>query len=222
MAKPWVILDRADTAEGVLELRQRDAGDVLLTIGGRVLMNSRASRSEVALAELTCRRLTAQPGASVLVGGLGLGFTLRAVLDLLPTLARVVVAEIDPIVVRWCRQYLGDLNRNALDDPRLQLRVEDVATTVRRAPAASFDAILFDLYEGPSPQAKHADDPLYGPTTLRHVHAALRPNGVFAVWSEQPCPDFASRLRRAGFSVELQRPGRGALRHAVYIARTER
>jgi len=212
-------LEHADTAAGRLELRRRDADDVLLTIGGRVLMNSRAQRSEVALAELACRPLATHPGASVLIGGLGLGFTLRAALDLLPPVARVVVAEIDPTIVRWCRQHLGELNRNAVDDPRVRLCIEDVTHTVRRSPAGSFDAILFDLYEGPSSATRALDDPLYGTSIIDAVRVALRPGGVFAVWAEQPCAAFEARLQRAGFAVERTRPGRGGLRHAVYLAR---
>jgi spermidine synthase len=193
---------------------------VLLTVAGRVLMNSRANRSEIALAQLTCANRAG--GAAVLVGGLGLGCTLRAALDLLPADARVVLAEIDPAIVRWCRMHLADLNGRVLDDPRVELRVEDVAATVGRAGsggrAGRFDAILFDLYEGPSARSTVADHPLYGPTMLRRVRGALRPGGVFAVWSEQPCGRFEARLRRAGYRVELTRPGRGGLRHAVYLA----
>ncbi len=214
MAQPWIILERVETGAGVLELRRRGVDDVLLTVAGRVLMNSRANRSEIALADLTCANRA--PGAAVLVGGLGLGYTLRAALDLLPADARVVLAEIDPAIVRWCRTHLADLNRNVLDDPRLELHVEDVAATVARG--GRFDAILFDLYEGPSTKSRQPDHPLYGPTMLRTVRAALRPGGVFAVWAEQPCPPFETRLRRAGYRVDLTRPGRGALRHAVYLA----
>jgi len=220
MAQPWTILDRVETSAGVLELRRRGVDDVLLTVAGRVLMNSRANRSEIALAQLTCTNRA--PGAAVLVGGLGLGYTLRAALDLLPADARVVLAEIDPAIVHWCRTHVADLNRNALDDPRLELHVEDVACTLGRGAGGGrdgrFDAILFDLSEGPSTKSRQADHPLYGPSMLRTVRAALRPGGVFAVWSEQPCPPFETRLRRAGYRVELTRPGRGALRHAVYLA----
>lgn len=220
MAQPWTILERVETDAGVLELRRRGAGDVLLTVAGRVLMNSRANRSEIALAQLTCANLGRD--AAVLVGGLGLGYTLRAALDLLPADARVVLAEIDPTIVRWGRTHLADLNGHVLDDPRLELRVEDVAATIARGAsggrAARFDAILFDLYDGPSSTPTAADDRLYGPTMLRRVRRALRPGGVFAVWSEQRCPPFEARLRRAGYRVTLSGPGRGTRRHAVYLA----
>lgn len=220
MAQAWVVVERAVTAVGQLELRRRGARDVLLTLNGRVLMNSRASRSEVALAQLACAGLP--PSASVLIGGLGLGLTLRAALHALPSRARVQVAELDPIVVRWCREHLVDVHEDAFADPRVRVRVEDVALAVGRFSQAGgrrFDAILFDLYEGPSPQSLRGDHPLYGPSMLQRTHAALHPGGRFAVWSEQPCPGFEKRLRTAGFDAELHRPGRGGLRHAVYLAR---
>ena len=218
MTQPWTTLERVETDAGVLELRRRGADDVLLTVAGRVLMNSRANRSEIALAQLTCATLGRD--AAVLVGGLGLGYTLRAALDLLSDDARVVLAEIDPTIVRWNRTHLADLNRNVLDDPRLELRVEDVAATLGRG--ARFDAILFDLYEGPSSTPTPADDRLYGSAMLRRVRGALRPGGVFAVWAEQRCPPFEARLRRAGYRVELAGAERGSRRHAVYLAHPER
>lgn len=221
MTRPWTVVDRVDTGEGVLELRRRGEDDFLITVGGRVLMNSHARRSEVALAELVCRPLGNAPAPTVLIGGLGMGCTLRAALDVLPGDARVVVAEITPAVARWCRGPLTTLNDGALADDRVELRLEDVAETVRRAAeegGARLDAILFDLYQGPGAETL-PDDPLYGGPMLDRVRAALRPGGVFAVWSESPCASFESRLRAAGYSVERSRPGRGGLRHVVYVAR---
>ena len=219
--RPWVTLERVEGADGVLELRRRGAGDFLILIDGRVLMNSRANRSELALAARGLRHLAGVGGAAVLIGGLGMGYTLRAALDALGGDARVVVAEINPVVVRWCRTHLAELTACAVDDARVAIVAEDVAATLARAsgPGArggAFDAILFDLYEGP--RADSRADPLYGDAMLRQVRGALRAGGVFAVWSEQPCPPFARRLAAAGFAVELTRPGRGGLRHAVYIA----
>jgi spermidine synthase len=219
---PWVVVDRAECADGVLELRRRGPGDFLILIDGRVLMNSRANRSERALAERGLRHLAGAGGAAVLIGGLGMGCTLRVALDILGADARVVVAEINPVVVRWCRGVLASLTAGAVNDARVTVVEEDVACTVARAAAVRgekdrFDAVLFDLYEGP--RIDRRDDPLYGDAALRRVRAALRRDGVFAVWAEQPCPPFARRLTRAGFAVELTRPGRGGLRHAVYVAR---
>jgi len=225
MAQPWTVLDRVETDEGLLELRRRGDGDVLLTVGGRILMSSRWHHSEVALAERGCEGLSDQRLPSVLIGGLGLGYTLRAALDLLPSRARVVVAELNPAVARWCRGHLADLNRHALSDRRVELRVEDVARTVGRAAhgaahgddAGRFDAVLFDLYQGPPQGRLPRDDPFYGDAMVRRVYTALRPGGRFAVWSEQPSLQFEKRLRAAGYTVVLSQPKRGG-RHAVYVA----
>jgi spermidine synthase len=219
MARAWQVLERVETADGVLELRQRGAGDFLITVDGHVLMNSRAHRSEVALAALACRDLGR--GARVLIGGLGMAFTLRAALDALADDARVVVAEINPAVVRWCRDQLAGLTDCAVDDRRVEVRIEDVAETVDRASGASdenrFDAILFDLFEGPGRGSR--DERFYAAAMLRKVRDTLRPGGILAVWAEQRSQPFEERLAAAGFSVQHSRPGRGGLRHAVYIAR---
>ena len=202
--------------------RRRGDGDVLIAIAGRILMNSRAHRSEVALAQLACRTLSKARAPRVLIGGLGMGYTLRAALDVLPADARVVVAEITAAVAHWCRDELAELNRSALDDPRVEVRIEDVALTVAQAQrsrlAQRFDAILFDLYAGPGADTSPRDDPFYGMKMLRRIRGALRPGGVFAVWSENVCAAFEKRLQSSGYNVERSRPGRGGLRHAVYIA----
>lgn len=220
MARPWEIVERVETPDGRLELRRRAGDDVLLTIDGRILMSSRANRSEVALAQLACAEIASRPKPRILVGGLGMGYTLRAALDVLPATARVVVAEITPEIAHWCGSELCNLNGDALADPRVELRIEDVAATVRRDAAAGdgYDAILFDLYVGPSTNDQPRSHPLYGEVMLQNVRAALRFGGVFAVWAEQPCPPFAGRLRRLGFEVRAVRPGKGGLRHAVYLA----
>lgn len=223
MTRPWTVLERVETREGALELRRRGDGDVLIAIAGRILMNSRAHRSEVALADLACRPLSQARAPRVLIGGLGMGYTLRAALDELPADARVVVAEITPAVARWCQNELADLNRFALEDPRVEVRIEDVALTVAEAggggPERRFDAILFDLYAGPGADTQPVGDPFYGIKMLQRVRRALRPGGVFAVWSESVCSSFEKRLRSAGYDVERSRPGRGGLRHAVYVAK---
>lgn len=220
MALPWQLVDRAETADGVLELRRRAADDVLLTIDGRVLMSSRANRSEVALAELACAGIAARPRPRVLIGGLGLGFTLRAALDALPATAQVTVAELNPAVAAWCAGTLRDLHGDALADPRATLEIGDVTAVVRRAAATrrGFDAIVYDLYVGPGVDDDPRRHPLFGEAALAEVRAALLPGGVFAVWAEQPWPPFTARLRRLGFTVRTLRPGRGGLRHAVYLA----
>ncbi len=222
MAQPWQTIDTVPTPEGTLELRQRGERDFLITVGGRVLMNSAAHRSEAALGEVACRHLRGRRGPRVLVGGLGMGFTLRAVLDRLPPSGRVVVAELNPEVARWCRGPLATLTGRAAEDPRVSVEVADVADLVRRAAGggdeARFDAVVFDLYEGPHARTPKRDDPLYGQGAIERTKAALRPGGVFAVWGENPDAGFEKRLRGAGFTVATDRPGRGGLRHVVYLA----
>jgi spermidine synthase len=222
MAQPWKILDSIDTAEGLLELRQRAEGDFLITLGGLVLMNSMANRSEVVLGQLACRHLRDHPAPRVLVGGLGMGFTLRAVLDSLPARARVVVSELNPVVVNWCRGPLARLTDNAVGDPRATIEIGDVAELVRRSakpgPARPFDAIVFDLYRGPHFHSDPVHDPLYGSRAIGHVRNALGPGGFFAVWGETFDEGFARRLIKGGFRVDSVRPGRGGLRHVVFLA----
>jgi len=229
MARPWVTLDRAETAEGLLELRRRGEDDFLITVGGRVLMASRAHRSEALLAEAACNRLAGRPRPRVLIGGLGMGFTLRAALDALPAPARVIVAELTPAVVAWCRGPLAALTGGAVDDHRVTVEVGDVAGLIARAAregagAASrssrrFDAILLDLYEGPREAAGGEGDPFYSRHALETTRAALVPGGVFAVWSEEPDAAFERRLAAAGFKVERLRARRGP-RHVVYLVTT--
>ena len=223
MALPWKIIDSVLTDEGVLELRQRGEGDFLITVGGLVLMNSLAHRSEVALGQLACSHLQSAKSPRVLVGGLGMGYTLRAVLDSLPASGRIVVAELNPVVVRWCRGSLASLTDSAVDDPRLTVEITDVAELIRKHISSgtgwSFDTIVLDLYTGPHAYTDKLNDPLYGSNAIELTMAALTPGGVFAVWGENYDAGFDKRLQAAGFTVTHERPGRGGLRHVVYIAR---
>lgn len=214
--RAWVILDRVQTPDGVLELRQRAKDDFLIAVDGRILMNSRAHRSEVELARLGCRDLPS-PSPVVLIGGLGMGYTLRAALDRLPGDARVVVSEINPRVREWCEGPLAALTANAVGDRRVEVRIEDVARSIATAGRAAYAAILLDLYEGPG-AGDLRGHPLYGFAILRRMRDALIPDGRLAVWGEQPSPGFERNLRSAGFEFKLHRPGRGGLRHAVYTA----
>lgn len=222
MALPWKILASVPVEEGTLELRQRGERDFLIMLGGLVLMNSAAHRSEVALGQLACARLQGRPQPRVLVGGLGMGYTLRAVLDLLPATGRVVVAELNPVILEWCRGPLAPLTGGAAADPRVTFEIADVAAVIRRAASSrkSFDAIVLDLYTGPDAHSHRRDDPLYGSRAIETTRAALAPGGVFAVWGENYDAGFDRRLRAAGFSVTSDRPGRGGLRHAVYVAQS--
>jgi spermidine synthase len=223
MAKPWRIVDRADTAEGLLDLRQRGETDFLITIDGRVLMNSSATLSEIVLAELACGPLKYRKNVRVLVGGLGMGFTLKAAIDNLPADAEIVVAELNPIIVNWCRGPLAHLSDGAVDHSRVKIVIDDVAALIHYAGIKGkgnrFDAIILDLYDGPHGGAPGRGRYLYGNKALASGRSALKAGGVFAVWSEDPDNAFEKRLKAAGFSVNRQRPGRGGRRHVVYIAR---
>lgn len=221
MAKPWKTLESIDTDEGVLELRQRDERDFLITVGGLVLMNSLANRSEVVLGQIGCQQLKTHPAPRVLVGGLGMGYTLKAVLDSLPATAQVVVAELNPVVVTWCQGPLAGLTDGAVSDSRVKVEIADVAELVRRTakadPAERFDAIIFDLYKGPHFRTDVRNDPLYGSRAVSLAWDALNKKGVFAIWGENYDEGFAKRLQSAGFKVSRQRPGRGGLRHVVFV-----
>jgi spermidine synthase len=223
VTRPWETLESVETAEGRLELRRRGDRDFVITVGGRVLMNSALHLTEAALADMACGRIAGRDRPHVLVGGLGMGFTLRAALDALPRKASVVVAEIEPAVVRWCRGPLAALTGRAVDDARVAIRIGDAARLIAEAAAPGrprFDAIVLDLYEGPRQAAQAQDDPLYGRRALETARAALVPGGVFAVWSEDADPAFAKRLRAAGFAVETRRLGKGGPRHVIYLGRS--
>lgn len=220
MAQPWKTIESISTDEGALELRQRGARDFIITIGPQVLMNSLSNRSEVVLGQLGCAHLKESDTPRVLVGGLGMGFTLKAVLDTLPPTARVVVAELNPTVREWCRGPLAALTDNAISDPRVTVEIGDVAHRIRRSAVnggeARFDAIILDLYRGPHAKTHHSDDPLYGSRAIDNMRAALKPCGTVAVWGENYDEGFDRRLQSAGFTVTTERPGRGGLRHVVF------
>ncbi len=222
MAQPWKTIESISTDEGALELRQRGERDFLIMIGSQVLMNSLANRSEVMLGQLGCGHLKESETPRVLVGGLGMGFTLKSVLDALPATARVVVAELNPAVVEWCWGPLAALTENAVADPRVTVEICDVAQRIRRSAVNGgeerFDAIVLDLYRGPHAKTHYSDDPLYGSRAIDNMHAALKPCGVVAVWGENYDEGFDKRLRSAGFTVTTDRPGRGGLRHVVFLA----
>jgi spermidine synthase len=218
LTRPWETLESVATAEGKLELRRRGESDFVITAGGRVLMNSALCLTETALARAACQRIAGRERPRVLIGGLGMGFTLRAALDVLPRGAHVVVAEIEPAVVRWCRGPLAALTGRAVADPRVALRNRDVAAVIAEEDGGRFDAVILDLFEGPRAATQAREDPFYGPRALARARAALAPGGVFAVWSEDADPRFAKRLRQAGFAVETLRPGKGGPRHVIYLA----
>jgi spermidine synthase len=223
MARPWRIVDSIDTDEGLLDLRQRGETDFLITIDGRVLINSSANMSEIVLAQLACEPLKNIKNPRALVGGLGMGFTLKAALDHLPAHAEVVVAELNSIIVKWCRGPIARFTGGAVDDPRVKVVIDDVTSLIRYAAIKGkrnrFDAIILDLYDGPHAGAPDRGEHLYGDRALELSSSALKAGGVLAVWSEDPDQAFEKRLKAAGFSVNRQRAGRGGRRHVVYIAR---
>jgi len=219
MALRWQVLDRFTIEdEGILELRQRGDDDFLITIGSQILMNSKAQRSEIALGRLGCRHIRHDQKPRILVGGLGMGITLRSVLDSLPKTADVVVAELNSKIHEWCRQQLADLTNGAANDPRVTVKIVDVAELIAKSPKSDFDAIILDLYRGPGPQTDPKNDPIYGSRAINNAYTALKSGGVLAVWGENPDKGFEQRLATGGFSVRCERPGKGGYRHAVWVA----
>ncbi len=222
--RPDQLLDETLTPEGArLSLRQEGA-HLVIRLGNLSLMSSRVSGSEALLAERGC--LGAGPRAVVLVGGLGMGFTLRAALDHLGPEARVVVAELLPALVGWNRGLLGPLAGHPLQDPRVALHEGDVVGCLRAAArgpeSARYDRVLLDVDNGPQAFTADSNAWLYGAEGLRTTYAALRPGGLLVVWSAFPAPRFAEAMARAGFraSVEPVR-ARGAIkkgsRHLLYL-----
>lgn len=219
---PWLHLDSAPLPDGSGEMRLFRRGEefsVRLGIGVE-LMNSRQHGSEEALARLGCAGLAGR--ARVLVGGLGLGFTLRATLDALGPDAEVVVAELVPALVGWARGPLAPVFGAVLDDARVEVRIGDVGALLRASPAG-FDSILLDVDNGPEALTVPGNDSLYGPAGLGTARAALRPGGTLAVWSAAPDAAFGRRLSQAGFTVaehrERARGARGGARHVIWLAR---
>ena len=184
-------------------------------------MNSRLSGSEEALATLACRRIQSRDKPRMLIGGLGMGFTLRAALAVLGPKAEIVVAELVPSVVAWARGAMAEMFGESLTDRRVTIREEDVSQIIRSARAA-YDTILLDVDNGPEGLTRESNDALYDLKGLTAARAALRPGGVLAVWSSGPNPRFTQRLRKAGFDVNevpVRANGpRGGARHVIWIA----
>ena len=198
----------------------RRGDEFSLRVAGLELMNSRQHGSEEALAALALAEL-ARPAQHVLIGGLGMGFTLRAALDALPATARVSVAELVPQVAEWNRGPLAHLAGRPLADGRVKLAVADVADLLARATRA-YDAVLLDTDNGPEGTTHEGNERLYSPAGLRAAHGALTPGGVLAVWSAFQSPAFARRLVAAGFAVSeknVRSRGKKGVRHVVWLAR---
>ena len=217
--RPWVTHSASATPDGTpLTLLQR-GDDWVIRARHEDLMSSRMHGSEQEMARLA---VPARPDARVLVGGLGMGFTLRATLDLLPPAGAVTVCELVPAVVAWNRGPLAPLAAHPLDDPRATLHVGDVGALLRASPGA-WDAVLLDVDNGPEAFTQAGNDAIYSPDGLRRARMALRPGGVLAVWSAYAARGFEARLQRAGFAPEAvtvrAHAGKGA-RHVIYLGRT--
>jgi spermidine synthase len=198
---PWQQIDTAPVPGAEVELRLMQRGsEFSMMLGPNELMNSRLSGSEEALATLACKRLEAVERPHLLIGGLGMGFTLRAALAVLGAEARIVVAELVPAVIAWARGPMAALFGDSLDDPRAGIRSADVVEVIQSEPSA-FDAILLDVDNGPEALIRKANDALYNPKGLKAIRRALRPGGVLAVWSSGPNGSFSRRLHDAGFDV---------------------
>ncbi len=225
---PWEHLDSAAIpgADGELKLMRRGA-EYSIMLGRIELMNSRLSGSEEALAQLTCAAVADRVAPRMLIGGLGMGFTLRAALDHLPQGAAVTVAELVPAVVAWARGPMAHLHDGTLDDARVTIALADVAdimgADIMGAGKAGWDAILLDVDNGPEGLTSNVNDGLYDLPGLARSKAALKPGGVLAVWSSGPDRGFTARLRKSGFEVAEHRvharrgKKRGA-RHTVWLA----
>jgi spermidine synthase len=221
--KPWIELGRAPIpGGGVLTLCQRDT-EYVIRVDNRELMTSRTHDSEEALARKTCAELADKPNVSVLIGGLGMGYTLRAALDLLGKDAVVHVAELVPEVVVWNKGPLGALAGHPMSDPRVRIDERDVAMIMDDSPGA-FDAILMDVDNGPSEFTASSNAGLHTKKGLARAGRALKKGGVYALWSAGDEWGFTSKLERAGFDVRVEKaPARGSSGrgHVLWFARVK-
>ncbi|MEZ4318303.1 MAG: hypothetical protein R3F61_12405 [Myxococcota bacterium] len=220
--KRWVKIDSERVpGAGTLELLQ-GGDDFVIQVDGVPLMSNREHGSEDALADLACEHLPAD--ASILVGGLGMGFTTARALARLGPAGRVVVAELVPAVVRWNRGPAGSAAGHVLDDPRTELFEGDVADAIRSRPGV-LDAVLLDVDNGPEALSHPGNRWLYGPGGLSACWKALRPGGVLGVWSVAPDPAFTARMERAGFAVTVvpvRSRGKKGNRHVIWVGRRPR
>lgn len=200
--KPTLLRAETRTPDGAkLTLHEHD-GSFCIRLDGQDLMHSSTSASEILLGELAATQL-ARPGpVRVLIGGMGLGYTLKAVLAKAGPKARVEVGELMPEVIEWNRTYMAGLNGALLNDPRVAVRQGDVVETIARARAESYDAILLDVDNGPTPMVRAGNVRLYGPAGLAVLKNKLRPGGRLAIWSASADHSFEARLRAAGFVAE--------------------
>ncbi|MCF6247802.1 MAG: hypothetical protein L3J69_10615 [Desulfobacula sp.] len=219
---PWKEIDRAIVPgqKGVVTLLKRDM-EFSIRTAETELMNSRVHGSEDALAQLACSRLKQQSGLKILIGGLGMGYTLAEALEQSRSDTHITVSELIPAVVRWNREYLGHLAQMPLNDSRVSVKEEDVAKTIMQKESA-WDAILLDVDNGPAGLTRQANDSLYNISGLKTFFLALRSGGIMAVWSSAIDEAFTRRLKKCGFKVEIKtvrarKPGKGS-RHTIWLA----
>jgi spermidine synthase len=222
---PWETLGRAAAPGGSELTLHRRGTEYVIRVDGKDLMGSRQHGSEDALAQLGCQGLEQAPRARILIGGLGMGFTVRAALDLLGPQAAVQVAELVPTVVVWNRGPLAALAGSPLEDPRVTVHEGDVALLISTS-RSRYDAILLDVDNGPSALTSPGNAQLYGSAGLQRTLVALKPHGLLVVWSASEEPKFTAKLRRAGFDVQLERvlarhngSKKGGKRHVLWLAR---
>ena len=217
---PWILVGSTQVpGGGELRLMQRGA-EFSIKLDGNELMNSRLSGSEQALATFACDVVAARKQPCILIGGLGMGFTLRTALHKLPQDARIDVAELVPAVVDWARGPMADIHGNSLSDRRVHIHKDDVGALIAAEPSP-YDAILLDVDNGPDGLSRPANDALYSIAGLSAAYRALRSGGVLAVWSSAPDQAFTRRLRQAGFGVGEKRVrahGNSGARHVIWLA----
>jgi len=218
--KPSQLLRQTVAPDGTVMKLLRRGDEYIILANGKTLMSSRMHGSEEALATFACERARTLKQPSVLIGGLGMGFTLRATLDLLPKDAIVVVAERVPAVVEWNRGPLGPLAADPLQDKRVRVEIDDVAITLGSL-RGQFDAVLLDVDNGPAAFAGSSNDQLYDYPGIAAARAALKMNGVLAVWSAREDRRFEQRLRHGRFAVRVEhvrgRLNKGGPRHTIFL-----
>ena len=220
---PWITIGSATVpgSDTQLTLSQRN-DDFAIRVSGIPgdLMNSRTHHSEEALAELACTRLNTTENARILIGGLGMGFTLAAALQSVAESAEVIVAELVPDVVEWNRGLLGQCAGRPIEDDRTQVHLGDVVDLLKDQ-SEKFDAILLDVDNGPEAMTNSDNEWLYSLKGLKTIFEKLRPEGIVTIWSARADQLFTTRLKKTGFNVQLRtvraRPGKGS-RHTIFVA----
>ena len=219
--KPFRNLAEVRTPDGSrLSLHEHD-GEYFMKLNSRQLMSSTSTTSEILLADMACLHLARRPDRRVLIGGLGLGFSLKRVLEVIGKGGVVHVAELLPEVVAWNRELLAGLNGKFLDDKRVEVLIEDVFAVIRRGAQNPYDAILLDVDNGPTSFVQKKNERLYGWGGLKLIMNALKPGGRVAFWSAEPEPEFPGELKRAGYLTE-EYPAKAHMRakrfaHMIYV-----